>query len=97
MYPSRTETPPQVKNVFLLAKQVYFIGFGYHNSNLQRLEIPPNPMHLNFHGTIKGVPKSKVERLQELWHIRSDFDFNTYRNKICFEDSECGEFVDHYL
>jgi len=47
--------------------RLYFLGFGYHPSNLQRLEIrflPPRTKHIR--GTMYGL---SCERRQHIWNL----------------------------
>jgi len=51
------------------AEKIYFLGFGYHPTNLRRLKIRNLARKLNRHGTSVGMRQAELNSIDQAWGI----------------------------
>jgi hypothetical protein len=51
------------------AKKVFFLGFGYHNTNLRRLKLGQFASKNNMFGTSFGLGQADWRSISDTWHI----------------------------
>ena len=69
-----TDAKNAAQSYLCQAKVAYFLGFGYHPTNLKQLGIPESINHASVAGTALG--KTKVERSR----IQADFQTTSLVN-----------------
>ena len=68
----KDESAPDFHRVFKLmeeASKIYFLGFGYHNTNLRRLGMGRLVNKANRFGTSVGIGNAEWRSISNTWHI----------------------------
>ena len=77
--PEKEGTSPEfgeATKLMLAAKHVYFLGFGYHPKNLERLRVADG-LGGEPRGTSIGLGKAEREEITRIWKIRTFDDSST--------------------
>lgn len=76
------------------AKNIYFLGFGYAEENLQLLEIS-NCLKVSqmIYGTALGATERGIKRIKSLFHVRQE----GHSNSTIIHDFDCLHLLREYL
>jgi hypothetical protein len=103
MYSSREkQTQEKIKELLASARQVLFLGFGFHSSNLEKIHFkrPSSSATLtDYFGTAIGIPNKRQEELKNKFNA-GFFDREirtTVNNTVEFRNSECADLIKDLL
>jgi hypothetical protein len=63
-HPSSAPALQKAKELMAVAESIYFLGFGYHRTNLQRLDVRSIRHHIDIHGTTSGFSDAEIEDIR---------------------------------
>lgn len=91
----QSDTQIRVKTIIKAAQRVFFLGFGYHLENLQRIGIHDviNSANSKFWGTCKGLFPEECDRITRLINAEQNrLEFSPSHRNITESLRSCREF-----
>src|SRR5206468_6740127 len=72
--PTADQPVAQAREILETAHRVYFLGFGFHAANLERLGVPSSCAGKRVYASAKGVSSPEWELIQRRFGINLEID-----------------------